>query len=156
MRKGKRMKVRVISLASAVVALAVMGVTAAFAGSGGNGTGAPSGAHFNLQIHGLNGGQGYNGSTKNNIFVPLKGSCKIMLTMGSPFQVIQNDCINNPPAEFQLPNPCGGTATTCDNFVYAVYVRALGKASANTEAASPTPPPTLPKRTARPARWWSA
>src|SRR5262245_24304419 len=125
------MKVRVIGLALAVVALAAIGVTAAVAGNGGKGNGAPSGAHFNLQIHGLNGGQGYNGSTKNNIFVPLQGSCKIMLTMGSPFQVLQNDCINNPPAEFQLPNPCGGTATTCDNFVYAVYVRALGKGSAN-------------------------
>lgn len=112
------------------VALTI-GVLVATAGNPSTGNGAPSGKHFNLNIHGVNGGEGYNGDTKNNIFVPLKGGCKINLTEGSPFSVLQSDCINEPAAEFQLPNPCGDTNTTCEDFVYTVYARALGKGSAN-------------------------
>jgi len=120
-----------LPLAALLGALALTaGVLAAAAGNGQTGNGAPSGPHFNLNIHGVPGGAGYNGNTKNNIFVPLQGSCKINLTEG-PFSVLQNDCINNPPAAFQLPNPCGGTNTTCTDFVYEVFVRALGKGSAN-------------------------
>jgi hypothetical protein len=125
--RSKRSFIAVLG-AAAAVALAI-GVLTAGAGNGTTGNGAPSGAHFNLNIHGVPGGAGYNGNTKNNIFVPLQGSCKINLTEGS-FSVLQNDCINNPPAEFQLPNPCG-TGSTCTDFVYAVYVRALTKGSAN-------------------------
>ena len=124
------MKVRLVGLAVAAAALAVIAVAVATAGNPQTGNGAPSGKHFNLQIHGVNGGAGYNGNTKNNIFVPLRGGCKINLTEGSPFSVLQNDCINNPPAEFQLPNPCGDSET-CENFVYTVYARALGKGNAD-------------------------
>jgi hypothetical protein len=113
-----------------IIAAAAFGVSAALSSNPQTGNGAPSGKHFDLQIHGVNGGQGYNGNTKNNIFVPLQGNCRISLTEGSPFSVLQNDCINNPPAEFQLPDPCGGD-TTCTNFVYEVFARALTKGSAN-------------------------
>jgi hypothetical protein len=119
-------------LAAAIAAAAALALSIALAAGAGNpqtGNGAPSGAHFNLNIHGVPGGEGYNGNTKNNIFVPLQGSCKINLTEG-PFQVLQNDCINNPPAAFQLPDPCGGD-TDCTNFVYAVYVRAVTPGSAD-------------------------
>jgi len=122
---------RYLALVAAVLGAGALtvGVLVATAGTAGNG--APSGPHYNLNIHGVNGGQGYNGGTKNNIFVPLQGNCKINLTEGSPFQVLQNDCINNPPAEFQLPDPCGGV-TSCQNFVYSVYARAIaGKGTAS-------------------------
>jgi hypothetical protein len=33
--------------------------------------GAPSGPHFNLNIHGVANGQGFNGNNQNDIFVPL-------------------------------------------------------------------------------------
>src|SRR5262245_33204907 len=82
--RGMRMKFRLIGVGIAVVVLAVIGVAGALAGNGGKGNGAPSGAHFNLQIHGLNGGQGYNCKTKNNIFVRREGSCGTVATTRSP------------------------------------------------------------------------
>jgi len=95
----------------------------AFASQGTTGNGGPSGPHYTLNIHGVDKGQGFNGNNQNDIFVPLWGNCKINLTEGD-FQVLQPDCVNNPPAEFQLPNPDpGNTGTT----VYSVYARALGK-----------------------------
>ena len=122
---------RYLALFAALLGAGVLTIGVLVATAGTSGNGAPSGPHFTLNIHGVNGGQGYNGNTKNNIFVPLQGNCKIGLTMG-PFSVLQNDCINDPPAQFQLPNPCGDTNTTCEDFVYAVYARALaGKGSAD-------------------------
>jgi hypothetical protein len=115
---------RYLLVVAALVGAAALTVGVLVATAGTTGNGAPSGPHYTLNIHGVNGGQGYNGGTKNNIFVPLQGSCKINLTEGSPFSVLQNDCINNPPAEFQLPDPCGGD-TSCTTFVYSVYARAL-------------------------------
>lgn len=120
------MKARYILLAAAVAALAVFGVSSAF---GGVGNGAPSGPHYTLNIHGVAKGQGFtNSGTKNNIFVPLWGNCKIDLQESpSPneFAVTNPDCVNNPPASFMLPNPCGGTNTTCTQFVYQIWARAL-------------------------------
>jgi hypothetical protein len=107
--------------------------TAAKAGTATTGNGAPSGPHFDLNIHGVAGGQGFNGNNRNDIFVPLQGKCSIDLQQATTydFQVLQPDCVNNPPASFELPAPCAISATTglCTTAttVYSVWDRALGK-----------------------------
>ncbi len=84
------------------------------------GNGAPSGPHYNLNIHGIQ--QGGSASTTTNggdIFVPLNGN-----------------------AAFQLPNPVGTTTTTSVTTTYSVWVRALakpgGSSSMTTCATDPT------------------
>jgi hypothetical protein len=120
-----------------------------FAASAGNpGNGAPSGPHFNLNIHGVANGQGFNGNNQNDIFVPLQGKCQINLVQSATidFQVSQPDCVNNPPALFELPAPCAISSTTglCTSTttVYSVWARALGKpggtSSTTTCATDPT------------------
>lgn len=90
------------------------------AASAGNGNGAPSGPHYNLNLIGLNkGGSDSGGSDGHVIFVPLVGSCKIDLTMG-PFQVLQNNCLQG-NALFQLPNATG----TNGLLAYSVWIRAV-------------------------------
>jgi hypothetical protein len=92
-------------------------------GRGGNGNGAPSGAHYNLNIIGvaqdksadLTGGSGH------RIFVSLNGGTKINLREGEFLVVDANG--TDGTAAFQLPNPDpenDGTTT------YSVFARALG------------------------------
>jgi len=107
---------------------------ALFAPAGaGTGNGAPTGPHFDLNIHGVANGQGFNGNNQSNIFVPLVGKCQINLVQAASadFQVTQPDCVNNPPAAFELPAPCSISATTglCTSTTttYSVWARALGK-----------------------------
>src|SRR3989442_9692192 len=97
-------------------ALAVMGlllaITAMSAGASNpsTGNGAPSGPHYNLNIHGVAKGQTFDPSQDNqghNIFVPLWGSCQINLQMG-PYDVIDSNCVSD-NAAFQLPNPTDAT-----------------------------------------------
>ena len=93
------------------------------------GNGAPSGPHFTLNIHGVSNGQGFNGNNQNNIFVPLNGTCKIMLEQAFTydFQVLQPDCVSTPnTAEFELPAPCAIEAGLCSSSttIYSVYARA--------------------------------
>ncbi|MDE3133023.1 MAG: hypothetical protein KGL15_03045 [Acidobacteriota bacterium] len=113
-----------------VFATGIVAAPVAFAGTG---NGAPSGPHFNLNIHGVANGQGFNGSNQNDIFVPLYGSCKINLQQSFTydFQVLQPDCVNNPSATFSLPAPCAISATTglCTGTetIYSVWARALAK-----------------------------
>jgi hypothetical protein len=87
------------------------------------GNGAPSGAHFNLNLIGvpkdkspsLTGGDGH------RIFVPLVGSTKIMLSEGD-FAVLDANGTDG-SAAFQLPNPDpDGDGIT----QYSVFARALG------------------------------
>lgn len=121
------MKTRYFALAAVAAAPAVVGVANAL---GGTGNGAPPGPHYTLNIHGVANGQGFqNSGTKNNIFVPLNGSCQINLQEGDTFQVLDPDCVNDPPAAFQLPNPCADD--TCTQFAYSVYARALTPGAAN-------------------------
>ena len=90
------------------------------------GNGAPSGPHYNLNIHGLK--QGGSASTTTNggdIFVPLYGKCKIMLSPGD-FQVLDPNCLDG-SAAFRLPNPVGTTTSTSVTTTYSVWVRALAK-----------------------------
>lgn len=86
------------------------------------GNGAPSGAHYNLNIIGKQKGSCSGDSGGNVIFVPLSGSAKINLFEG-PFDVLEK-CALNGPAEFQLPNP---DPTNSGYTTYSVYVRGLGK-----------------------------
>jgi hypothetical protein len=99
----------------------------------GTGNGAPSGPHFDLNIHGVANGQGFNGNNQNDIFVPLVGKCQINLVQAQTydFKVLQPDCVNNPPASFELPAPCSISTTTglctTTTTLYSVWARALGK-----------------------------
>jgi hypothetical protein len=127
------MKRWVICYATTLIVALTLAATGAVAGTGGNGNGAPRGPHFDLNSHGVAGGQGFNGNNQNDIFVPLVGKCTISLAQATTydFQVLQPDCVNNPPASFQLPAPCaiGTTSGLCTSAttVYSVWDRALGK-----------------------------
>src|SRR6516225_6019006 len=91
------------------------------------GNGAPSGPHFDLNIHGTTGPVDMStGSNGHDIFVPLTTSgtdsstsedCDdIQLSSGASFAVVNPDCWTDVAKypEFQLPPPCGSTtATTC-------------------------------------------
>lgn len=88
------------------------------------GNGAPSGAHYNLNIIGVPKGKtsDMTGNNGHRIFVPLAGNCRINLSQGD-FKVLDANCTDGPSA-FQLPNPDpDGDGTTA----YSVYARALGK-----------------------------
>ena len=127
------MKKVLLSAALTAAAVLALGVLSASAGNGGNGNGAPSGPHFDLNIHGVANGQGFNGNNQNDIFAPLQGKCQINLVQAAmyDFQVLQPDCVNNPPAAFELPAPCGIDPTsglcTSSTTVYSVWDRALAK-----------------------------
>src|SRR5437763_3542532 len=90
------------------------------------GNGAPSGPHYNLNIHGVvKGGSSSIGSNGHDIFVPLQGQCKIALSPGD-FQVLDPNCLDG-SAGFQLPNPVGSTTSTSVTTIYSVWARALAK-----------------------------
>lgn len=89
------------------------------------GNGAPSGAHYNLNIIGVpkNKTADMTGNNGHRIFVPLSGKAKILLTEGE-FEVLDANGTDANGASFQLPNPDpDGDGVT----EYSVYVRALGK-----------------------------
>lgn len=105
------------------------------------GNGAPSGPHYDLNIHGVQqGGSASTGSNGHDIFVPLQGQCKIALSPGT-YQVLDANCLDG-DAGFQLPNPVASTTTTTVTTVYSVWVRALakpgGSSSTTTCATDPT------------------
>ncbi|MGI0041575.1 MAG: hypothetical protein ACRD94_06390 [Nitrosopumilaceae archaeon] len=114
---------KVLSLAVAMFAIVgMMGFgNQAFAG---NGNGAPSGPHYNLNIIGVPKDKtaDMTGNNGHRIFVPLSGSCKINLSPGD-FKVLDANCTDGPSA-FQLPNPDTNNDGTTS---YSVYARALGK-----------------------------
>jgi hypothetical protein len=88
--------------------------------------GAPSGAHYGLNIIGVPKGKtaDMSGSSGHRIFVPLAGTAKIMLSQGDTFQVLDANGTDGNGASFQLPNPDpdnDGITT------YSVFARALGK-----------------------------
>jgi len=88
------------------------------------GNGAPNGAHYNLNIIGVDNPKtaDMTGSEGHRIFVPLNGNAKILLQEGD-FQVLDANGTDG-TAKFQLPNPDpDGDGTTW----YSVYARALGK-----------------------------
>jgi hypothetical protein len=100
--------------------------TQAVTGQTATGNGAPSGAHYDLNIHGVaQGGSASTGSSGHDIFVPLQGHCSISLSPGS-YQVLDPNCLDG-NAAFQLPNPVASTTTTTVTTTYSVWVRALAK-----------------------------
>ena len=100
--------------------------TSANTGQTTTGNRAPSGAHYDLNIHGVaQGGSASTGSNGHDIFVPLQGKCNISLSPGS-FQVLDPNCLDG-NAAFQLPNPVASTTTTTITTTYSVWVRALAK-----------------------------
>jgi hypothetical protein len=88
------------------------------------GNGAPSGAHYNLNLIGVSDKTAeMTGANGRVIFVKLWGNTKIFLTEG-PFQVLDANGTDQDGAAFQLPNPDpDGDGVTA----YSVFVRALGK-----------------------------
>lgn len=90
------------------------------------GNGAPSGAHYTLNIIGVAKDKtaSMDGNNGRRIFVSLEGNTKIMLAEGETFQVLDANGTDRDGASFQLPNPDpDGDGKT----VYSVYARALGK-----------------------------
>jgi hypothetical protein len=105
--------------------------------TGGTGNGAPSGAHYNLNIIGVDQGKSMSNGSGNVIFVPLQGSTKILLSEG-PFDVLDKNGTDG-SAAFQLPNPDpdnDGTTT------YSVYARALGKPGGSSKTTTCATDPT--------------
>ena len=99
--------------------------------TGATGSGAPSGAHYNLNIIGVSNPKNANMTASGHvIFVPLSGKTKINLYPGD-FEVLDKNGTDG-TAAFQLPvadtdvntcvdGVCGSGVTT-----YSVFVRALG------------------------------
>jgi hypothetical protein len=124
------MKTQLVSLALAALSLPACvvgedteiedGVVALPAG----GNGAPSGAHYNLNLIGVAKGKSPNltGGNGGRIFVPLAGSTRINLTEGD-FAVLDANATDGTGA-FQLPNP---DADADGITSYSVFSRALGK-----------------------------
>ncbi|MEK7062576.1 MAG: hypothetical protein AAB946_00920 [Patescibacteria group bacterium] len=93
--------------------------------SGATGNGAPSGAHYNLNLIGVpkNKTADMTGNNGHRIFVKLDGITKILLQEGAEYQVLDANGTDG-IAKFQLPNP------DPDNdgiTVYSVWARAVGK-----------------------------
>ncbi len=101
------------------------------------GNGAPSGAHFTLNVIGVPKDKTGDFSGGSRMFVPLEGNCRVNLSPGD-FSVLDGNCTDN-TAAFQLPHPDpDGDGETS----YSVYARPLGKpggkATATTCATDPT------------------
>jgi hypothetical protein len=93
------------------------------------GNGAPNGAHFNLNLIGVDKTNilPNDANNGNRIFIPLVGNGKIFLTEGSTFNVIDADATDG-RAEYMIPAPentynSDGTITPG---IYQVFVRELG------------------------------
>ncbi len=88
------------------------------------GNGAPSGAHYNLNVIGVEQPKtaSMDDTSRHTIFVPLNGGCQIKLTEHD-FGVLDGNCFDGDAATFALPNPDpdGAGSTT-----YSVFARALG------------------------------
>ncbi|MFZ5891289.1 MAG: hypothetical protein ACOY0T_09585 [Myxococcota bacterium] len=103
------------------------------------GNGAPNGAHYNLNIIGVDNAKkaDMTGNNGGRIFVPLSGSAKINLSEGS-FQVLDANGTDG-TAAFQLPSPDpdnDGTTT------YSVFARALGKPGGSSRTTTCATDPT--------------
>ena len=89
------------------------------------GNGAPSGAHYNLNIIGVpkDKSADMDGNNGHRIFVNLDKKSKILLCEGEEFSVLDANGTKG-SAEFQLPNPDPDNDGVT---VYSVMVRVLGK-----------------------------
>lgn len=126
MKKKLNVALSLVGVSALMFALMVSGMPmGAFAGVDKTGNGAPSGAHYNLNIIGTNDKDAaMDGNNGHRIFVKLDGKSKVMLQEGDTFQVLDANGTDGNGAKFQLPNPDpDGDGTT----TYSVYARALGK-----------------------------
>jgi hypothetical protein len=89
------------------------------------GNGAPSGAHYNLNIIGVDKDKtaDMTGDNGHRIFVPLWGNAKIWLTEAPDFDVYDANGTDGNGARFGLPNPDPENDGVTE---YSVYARALG------------------------------
>jgi hypothetical protein len=112
---------KLFAISMSVIMLLTLAASPAFAG---NGNGAPSGPHYNLNIIGVKNdkNEDFTGGEGHRIFVDLKGPTKIMLTEGD-FAVLDANGTDG-TASFQLPNPDPENTGTSQ---YSVFARALGK-----------------------------
>ncbi|WP_374029938.1 hypothetical protein [Bdellovibrio bacteriovorus] len=105
--------------------LGIFALTISMASSVYAGNGAPSGAHYSLNIIGVP--KSKSASMQQNdghrIFVPLSGSTRILLREGAEFKVLDANGTDG-TAAFQLPNPDPDNDGTTR---YSVFARALGK-----------------------------
>lgn len=102
------------------------------------GNGSLSGSHYTLNIIGVPKGKTATMTTGSRIFVPLTGTCKIMLREGADFTVIDANGTDG-LASFQLPNPDpNNTGTT----TYSVYARATAGKGSSTMTTCATDPTT--------------
>jgi hypothetical protein len=101
------------------------------------GNGAPSGAHYNLNLIGVSNPKQAGNSGGNVLFVPLTGSTKINLSEGD-FAVLDSNCTDGSCA-FQLPNP---DPTNSGTTTYSVYARALGKPGGSSTSTTCATDPT--------------
>jgi hypothetical protein len=119
------MSVSRIALCAALAA-AGLGTTVgpAVAGNTSTGNGAPSGAHYTLNVIGVSKDKtaAMDGNNGSRIFVPLWGKAKINLTEGD-FGVIDANGTDTDGATFSLPNPDPDEDGVTE---YSVYARALG------------------------------
>lgn len=121
-------------LAAIMVFSVVVFAPAAMAGNNGNGNGAPSGAHYNLNLIGKDKTDILPNDANNGhrIFVNLKGKSKINLQEGD-FAVIDADATDG-KGIFQLPkpentvvtDPVTGEVTSFEPGAYTVWIRAVG------------------------------
>lgn len=86
------------------------------------GNGAPSGAHFTLNLIGVPKGKTATMTSGGRIFVPLEGRTKINLVEGADFQVLDANATDG-SGSFQLPNPDPDNDGVTE---YSVFARALG------------------------------
>ena len=89
------------------------------------GNGAPSGAHYNLNLIGVSKDKSADMTDNNGrrIFVKLEGKTKVMLGEGETFNVVDANGTDG-SASFELPNPDPENDGVTE---YSVFVRALGK-----------------------------
>lgn len=97
---------------------------------------APSGKHYNLQLHGVPDGQDGEGLSEDdkanggNIWIPLDGKCDIGLREGN-FQVTDRSCgFDGDRAEFELPNPDADEDNVLD---YSVWIRVTATKNRNSD-----------------------
>jgi hypothetical protein len=130
-------------------AILLLGLTsAAFAATSETGNGAPSGAHYNLNIIGMAKAKNVDPasitSSGHRIFVGLgtkdnAATTKISLVEGTEFAVLDYDGTDG-AAKFQLPNPDpDGDGIT----YYSVYLRVLGKPDGKIRMATSAMDPEL-------------
>lgn len=115
-------------VAMAAVVTLTLGASVVMAGQAETGNGAPSGAHYSLNLIGVPKEKtaDMTGSNGHVIFVKLEGQTKILLQEGQSvgeYAVIDADGTDG-TASFMLPNP---DPDYDGNTVYSVYARFLGK-----------------------------